>query len=122
MDTLARKILDLDPAILECNISNDPDGAVLANVAKPSVRGILGPYSRSGSGMGPTWGGLAVNILRRLNADRSPLNYIMISREKYDAVLCAAKVQDQNVIIGILLEKNTNAANIYEALKNSLLG
>lgn len=122
METLARKILDLDPAVLECNISSDPDGALLANVAKPEVRGVIGPYSRSGSGMGPTWGGVAINVLRRLDSERSPLKYIMISRERYDAIICPVRVHDRSIFIGILLEKNTNATRVYEALKNALAG
>lgn len=118
LESLARTILDLDPAILECNISNDPDGALLANVGNPSLKGRLEPYNRSGSGMGPTWGAVAVNSLRRLDSERSRLNYILISREKFDAILCPARVQDQALIIGLFLEKNANASKIYEALKN----
>lgn len=119
-ESLARTILNLDPSILECNISNDPDGALLANLAKPSLRGMLDLLSRTSSSMGPTWGGVAINSLRRLDEERSPLNYIMISREKFDALLCPAKLQDQALIIGLLLEKNTNASKIYEALKNAI--
>lgn len=103
---------------MECNISSDPDGAVLANVGKPSVKSSVDPYSRAGSGMGPTWGGVAINVLRRLDGQRSPLHFIMTSREKFDAMLCPVKVEDQSVIIGILLVKNTNVSKIYEALRD----
>lgn len=116
IEDLAQSILHLDHGILDCNISSDPEGSVLANVAKPSIRGSVESYSRTGSGMGPTWGLTVINILRRLDKERSRLNYVMVSREKFNAIFFPTARGDQNLLIGVLLEKNVDTDKIFNAV------
>jgi hypothetical protein len=45
-----------------------------------------------------------INILRRLDKD-SPLKYVKVSREKFNAIFFPATNGDQKLVIGVLLEK-----------------
>lgn len=113
-EELARRIINYDQRILDCNISSGTDGAVLADVVKQELRGMVEGYSHTGSGMGSTWGLTMINILRRLDKERSKLNYVNVSREKYNAIFFPAVASSgEEVIIGLLLEKTVDPDTIY---------
>jgi hypothetical protein len=119
-EDVARRILDLDRGILDCNIATAIDGAVLADMVKPEFRGRVGGYSRTGSGMGPTWGLSMINMLKRLDKERSKLHYVMVGREKYNAIFFPAEINATEVIIGLLLEKEVDPARTYESVMKLL--
>jgi len=124
-ESLARQILDLDSGILSCNLSADPDGAVLAEVAKPSIMGNIRRFSQTGSGMGPSWGLTMINILRRLDVERGKLDYVMVSREKLNALFfptTTTRKEGENLIVGLLLEKGANSGKIYESVTKLIMG
>jgi hypothetical protein len=116
----ARRILSLDQGILDCNIATASDGAVLADMVKPEFRGKVGGFSHTGSGMGPAWGLSMINMLKRLDKERSKLHYVMVEREKYNAIFFPAEINATEVIIGLLLEKELDPARTYESVMTLL--
>ncbi len=116
METLARSVLELDYGILECDILSDPEGAVLASVSTPLIRGTVASYPKTGSGMAPTWALAIINILKRLDKERSPLNYVMVSREKFNAIFFPTTVNNQSIVMGVLLEKSADPFKIFERI------
>ena len=122
-EELARSIINNNQGILDCNIASALDGAVLADVVKPEFRGTVEGYSHTGSGMGSTWGLTMINILRRLDKERSKLNYVNVSRERYNAIFFPATIsknQGEEVIIGLLLEKTIDPDNTYNSVMKLL--
>lgn len=112
-EDLAHRILKLDRKIIDCNILSESDGAVLADVVRPEYQERIGGFSKTGSGMGPNWSMAMVSILKRLDDERSKLNYVHVARALFDAMFFLAYRKGKSLIIGILLDKGSEPAKIY---------
>jgi hypothetical protein len=116
VEFLANEILEIDPGVIGCHIVVDPNGPVIADVVKPDFRKIIGQFSQAGSGMGPQWGMLGLKAFRRLDSERSKLNYITVVRNAYTVLIFPVSLREDEVVIGIELEKGNDPAQFYDAI------
>jgi hypothetical protein len=120
LQELARKILKLDPCVLGCQIVANPGGAVIVDLgsAQLSEKGA-GKLEHVGSGMGPLWGIVAVNALRRFDSERSRMLYFTVVREKYEALILPLP-ENEDFVVGIELVRYSDAWQIYNLVLDSM--
>lgn len=116
VESLANSILKVDPNVISCHIFSDSGDAVVAEVVKPEFKSSAGQFSQAGKGMGPHWVMLALRMFRRLDDERSKLNYITIVRNNYVAVLFPITLKGSEMSIGVETAVSSDPQVIYAAI------
>ena len=116
IDSIANSILKVDPSVISCHIFSDTGDAVIADVVKPEFKNLSPQFSQSGKGMAPHWTMLALRSFRRLDDERSKLNYITVVRNNYLALLFPVKLRGSEVAIGVETAIGTDPQVIYAAI------
>ena len=112
IESFALNILKSNVEVIGCHIIANPGGGVMADIVKSEFRNNITRLSQSGSGMAPLWGIAAVNLLRRMDNERSKLKYVTVVREAYETLIFPVPTRD-NLIIGIEMTRDTSASKIY---------
>jgi len=116
---MAESFVDLDSRIYSCLIVHNPSGAMLGEATKPEMRNNLGSLSEKSGGMVGQWGILAFKAMSRLDGVRSKAKYIVVGREKFNAIIFPLE-SDQDLIVGLTFDAAMNPREIFAEIMKSL--
>jgi hypothetical protein len=114
-EAMADNIVNLDSRIYSCLIVSNPGGATLAEATKPEMRNNLRSLSQHSGGMVGQWGLLAFKAMARLDGVRTKAKYIVIGREKFNALIFPVE-SETDLLIGLTFDATTNPREIYAEL------
>jgi hypothetical protein len=114
-EDMATNIVNLDSRIYSCLIVSNPGGAMLAEATKPEMRNNLGSLNQRSGGMVGQWGILAFKAMARLDGVRSKAKYIVVGREKFNALIFPVE-SEPNLIIGLTFDAGANPREIFAQL------
>jgi hypothetical protein len=114
-ESVVERIVNLDYRIYSCLIVSSPSGAALAEVTRPEMRNTLGNLNQKSDGMVGQWGILAFKALSRLNGVRTRAKYLVVGREKFNAIIFPMRLEAE-VLIGLTFDPKANPTEIYDLL------
>jgi hypothetical protein len=116
-EVMADSIVNLDSRIYSCLIVSNPSGAMLAEATQPEMRNNFGSLNQRSGGMVGQWGILAFKAMARLDSVSSKAKYIVVGREKFNALIFPVK-SESDLLIGISFDVAANPREIYAELAN----
>src|SRR5579864_2238852 len=111
-ETIADSIVNLDSRIYSCLIVHNPSGATLAESTKQEMRNNLGSLSKKSGGMVGQWGILAFKAMARLDGLRTKARYIVVGREKFNALIFPIE-SETDLLIGLTFDAEANPREIF---------
>ena len=94
---------------------HNPSGATLAETTKPEMRNNLGNLTKHSGGMVGQWGILAFKAMARLDGVRTKARYIVVGREKFNALIFPVE-SEAHLLIGITFDAKANPREIFAQL------
>ena len=88
---------------------------MLAEATKPEMRNNLESLNQRSGGMVGQWGILAFKAMARLDGVRTKAKYIVVGREKFNALIFPVE-SERNLIIGLTFDAGTNPREIFAQL------
>jgi hypothetical protein len=118
-ESIANSIVNLDSRIYSCLIVSDPSGATLAEATKPEMKYNLGSLTQQSGGMVGHWGIQAFKTMARLDGIRTKARYIVVGREKFNAIIFPLE-SEKNLMIGMTFDPDANPREIFIELMKLL--
>lgn len=112
-DALAKSIMNTDPRIFSSLVISDPSGAILGEARRNEMLQNLGSLITHNSGMAGHWGILAFKAMERLDGVRTKAKYIVVGRERYNALIFPVSAPS-SLMIALVFQLKTDPAELYE--------